>query len=127
LAKLARRVLPSMLAYQVIRWKNVALMALSYQLSRRRPQLAKAIIRKGVMAQLPEGYDVDTHFRPVYDPWDQRLCVCPDGDLFRAISQGDATIVTDQVERFHELTRRFLGAATEPAWKVHLSGVSASA
>jgi cation diffusion facilitator CzcD-associated flavoprotein CzcO len=102
LAKVARRVLPPMLAYQAIRWKNVALMALSYQLSRRRPHLAKAVIRKGVKAQLPEGYDVDTHFRPLYDPWDQRLCVCPDGDLFRVVSDGHASIVTDEIDTFTE-------------------------
>jgi cation diffusion facilitator CzcD-associated flavoprotein CzcO len=102
LAKLARRFLPSMAAYQAIRWKNVALMSLSYQLSRRRPRLMKAIIRKGVQGQLPQGYDVDTHFKPSYNPWDQRLCVCPDGDLFRAIRHGQASIVTDQVETFTE-------------------------
>src|SRR4051812_43253394 len=75
LAKLARKVLPSRAAYQAIRWKNVGLMSLSYQLSRRRPRLAKALIRRGVESQLPEGYDVDTHFKPNYNPWDQRLCV----------------------------------------------------
>jgi cation diffusion facilitator CzcD-associated flavoprotein CzcO len=77
-------------------------MSLSYQLSRRRPRLAKALIRKGVEAQLPEDYDVDTHFSPHYSPWDQRLCVCPDGDLFKAISSDRAAIVTDQVESFTE-------------------------
>jgi cation diffusion facilitator CzcD-associated flavoprotein CzcO len=102
LAKLARRMLPTNLAYQAVRWKNVALMALSYQLSRRRPQLIKAIIRRGVASQLPEGYEVDTHFKPSYNPWDQRLCVCPDGDLFEAIRDGAATIVTDEVQRFTE-------------------------
>jgi cation diffusion facilitator CzcD-associated flavoprotein CzcO len=102
LAKLARRTLPATLAYQAVRWKNVALMSLSYQLSRRRPRLIKAIIRKGVQSQLPEGYDVDTHFRPHYNPWDQRLCVCPDGDLFKAIRDGGASIVTDEVQSFTE-------------------------
>src|SRR5437764_13440988 len=63
------------------------------------------------MAQLPEGYDVDTHFRPSYDPWDQRLCVCPDGDLFRAISSGRASIVTDQIETFTENGIRLRGGA----------------
>jgi cation diffusion facilitator CzcD-associated flavoprotein CzcO len=102
LAKLARRTLPATLAYQAVRWKNVALMSLSYQLSRRRPRLIKAIIRKGVESQLPEGYDVDTHFKPHYNPWDQRLCVCPDGDLFKAIRHGRASIVTDEVQSFTE-------------------------
>jgi monooxygenase len=102
LAKVARRVLPPRAAYQAIRWKNVGLMSLSYQLSRRRPRLAKALIRRGVESQLPEGYDVDTHFKPDYNPWDQRLCVCPDGDLFQAIRDGQASIVTDQIEIFTE-------------------------
>jgi monooxygenase len=102
LAKVARRVLPPMAAYQAIRWKNVGLMSLSYQLSRRRPHWIKAIIRKGVKSQLPEGYDVDTHFKPQYNPWDQRLCVCPDGDLFKAIRHGQASIVTDQIDTFTE-------------------------
>jgi cation diffusion facilitator CzcD-associated flavoprotein CzcO len=62
----------------------------------------KAMIRRGAQRQLPDGYDVDTHFRPDYDPWDQRLCVVPDGDLFAAVSAGRASIVTDQVQAFTE-------------------------
>jgi monooxygenase len=100
LAKLARRLLPEMAAYRLVRWKNVALMSLSYQLSRRRPRLVKAAIRRGVRSQLPAGFDVDTHFAPLYDPWDQRLCVCPDADLFKALSDGTASIVTDRIESF---------------------------
>ena len=59
-----------------------------YQLSQRRPELVKRMLRKGVERQLPEGYDIDTHFTPRYDPWDQRLCLVPDGDLFKAITAG---------------------------------------
>jgi cation diffusion facilitator CzcD-associated flavoprotein CzcO len=62
----------------------------------------KRIIRSGVVRQLPDGYDVDTHFKPRYDPWDQRLCIVPDGDLFRSIRHGDASVVTDRIERFTE-------------------------
>jgi monooxygenase len=102
LATLARRWLPEMAAYQLVRWKNVALMGISYQLSRRLPRFMKAVIRHGVRARLPADFDVDAHFTPRYDPWDQRLCVCPDGDLFAALSSGTASIVTDQVERFTE-------------------------
>jgi monooxygenase len=102
LANLARRLLPEMTAYRVVRWKNVALMALSYQLSRRRPRLVKAVIRRGARSQLPEGFDVDTHFKPRYDPWDERLCVCPEGDLFRALAAGTASIVTDRIETIGE-------------------------
>ncbi|MGI8505547.1 MAG: flavin-containing monooxygenase [Solirubrobacteraceae bacterium] len=111
IAEALRRVLPPMAAYQATRFKNVALMTLSYQLSRRRPLLAKAIIRKGVQRQLPDGFDVDTHFKPSYNPWDQRMCVCPDGDLFRALRSGSASIVTDQVQTFTETGIRLRSGA----------------
>jgi cation diffusion facilitator CzcD-associated flavoprotein CzcO len=101
-AEWLRRRLPRKAAYQTVRWKNVGLMTLSYQLSRRRPELMKSLIRRGAQRQLPDGYDVDTHFRPTYDPWDQRMCVVPDGDLFAAVSAGRASIVTDQVQTFTE-------------------------
>jgi monooxygenase len=101
-AEWLRRRLPKMAAYHLVRVKNVALMTLSYQLSRRRPNLMKSIIRRGAQRQLPDGYDVDTHFKPDYNPWDQRMCVVPDGDLFAAVSAGRASIVTDQVETFTE-------------------------
>jgi monooxygenase len=111
LDRLARRLLPEMLAYQLVRWKNVALMALSYQLSRRRPRLVKAVIRRGVRSQLPDGFDVDTHFAPLYDPWDQRMCVVPDADLFRALHAGTASIVTDRIETFTERGLKLAGGA----------------
>ncbi|UTI66342.1 NAD(P)/FAD-dependent oxidoreductase [Paraconexibacter antarcticus] len=95
-----RRVLPEKAAYAVTRWKNVLLTMGQYQLSQRRPAIVKAAIRRMVTRQLPEGYDVDTHFRPSYDPWDQRLCLVPDGDLFRALRSGRAEVVTDRIETF---------------------------
>ena len=101
-AEWLRRRLPKKAAYHLVRVKNVALMTLSYQLSRRRPSLMKSLIRAGARRQLPDGYDVDMHFKPGYDPWDQRLCVVPDGDLFATVSAGKATIVTDQVQTFTE-------------------------
>ena len=97
-----RRRLPAGAAYQLIKWRNVIVMALLYQLSRRRPALIKRVIRQGIARQLPEGYDVDTHFRPTYDPWDQRMCFVPDGDLFAALSDGSASIATGPVETFTE-------------------------
>ena len=102
LAEWLRRRLPRMAAYHAVRVKNVALMTLSYQLSRRRPNLMKSLIRRGAQRQLPDGYDVDTHFRPDYNPWDQRMCVVPDGDLFAAVTSGRASIVTDEVQTFTE-------------------------
>ncbi|MDQ1696646.1 MAG: monooxygenase, partial [Frankiaceae bacterium] len=101
-AKPLQRLLPARLAYPILRWKNVLLSMLSFELSRRRPALMKAIIRKGMQKQLPADYDVRTHFSPRYNPWDQRLCLVPDGDLFRVLSSGRASIVTDQIETFTE-------------------------
>src|SRR5262249_8363763 len=70
--------------------------------SRRRPQLMKSLIRRGVEARLPADYDVDTHFTPRYNPWDQRLCLVPDGDLFEAIGAGRVSVRTAEIETFTE-------------------------
>jgi monooxygenase len=102
LADRLRRRLPTSVAYPLVRWKNILLQMASFQLSRRFPRLMKALLRKGVAAGLPDGYDVDTHFAPRYDPWDQRLCLVPDGDLFAAIRSGRASIQTDTVATFTE-------------------------
>ena len=100
IADLVRRVLPPDAAYKVVRRKNIATSGLSYHLSRRWPKAMSRVFVSGVRRQLPEGYDVATHFTPRYDPWTQRLCVVPDGDLFTAISAGQASVVTDRVVRF---------------------------
>jgi monooxygenase len=97
-----RRFLPDKAVYTIVRWKNVMIQALIYQLSRRRPRAIKRFIRKGVERSLPAGYDIDKHFRPKYNPWDQRMCLVPNGDLFKAIRDGEATVVTDTIERFTE-------------------------
>jgi cation diffusion facilitator CzcD-associated flavoprotein CzcO len=97
-----RRFLPDKAVYAIVRWKNVFLQGVSYRLSRKRPELMKKLLRKGVMKALPPGYDVDTHFKPKYNPWDQRLCLVPDADLFRALGDGSAEIVTDRIEAFTE-------------------------
>jgi cation diffusion facilitator CzcD-associated flavoprotein CzcO len=102
IARFLRRILPEKLAYPVIRWKNVALTTLSFQISRRRPAIVKNVIRKTVERQLPADYDVDKHFTPTYNPWDQRVCLVPDGDLFTAIRRGDASVVTDHIDTFTE-------------------------
>jgi monooxygenase len=102
LANLLRRFLPAKTAYTIVRWKNVLLQMGSYQLSRRRPNFMRRLLRKGVEKALPPGYDVDKHFNPTYKPWDQRLCLVPDGDLFEAISSDRADIVTDSIETFTE-------------------------
>ena len=110
-ADFVRPALPTKLAYSVIRWKNVLMTMLVFQLSRRRPRWVKALIRKGVERQLPAGYDVDTHFTPRYNPWDQRMCLVPDGDLFKALSDGSASIVTDRIETFTETGLRLASGA----------------
>ena len=74
---------------------------LVYRLSKRRPNFVRNALRKGAVSALPEGYDVDKHFNPKYDPWDQRLCLVPDGDLFEAISAGRAEVVTDRIASLH--------------------------
>ena len=102
LADLLRKRLPTKFAYPIVKWKNVLLTTGFFQLSRRAPRLTKALIRRGVMSRLPDGYDVDTHFSPRYQPWDQRLCLVPDGDLFDSLSAGRASIVTNRIETFTE-------------------------
>ena len=102
LAAALRRFLPDRFVYPAVRWKNVLVQTLFYQLSRRRPEVVKCFVRKGVEAALPPGYDVDTHFKPRYDPWDQRMCLVPNGDLFRALREGSASVVTDTIATFDE-------------------------
>ncbi|HEY5815871.1 MAG TPA: NAD(P)/FAD-dependent oxidoreductase [Solirubrobacterales bacterium] len=102
IANWLRRRLPDRVAYSIVRWKNVLIQTAFYQLSRRRPQAVKRFIRRGVERALPAGYDVDKHFTPRYDPWDQRMCLVPDGDLFEAISSGEASVVTDRIASFTE-------------------------
>jgi monooxygenase len=102
LANTLRRLLGYRRAYPIVRWKNVALGTLIYELSRRRPRVMKSMIRKGLLRRLPPGYDVDTHFQPRYQPWDQRMCFVPDGDLFAAIADGRASVVTDRIKEFTE-------------------------
>ena len=100
IARLLRRALPSRWAGPAIRWYKAITTQGMYALSRRRPELVKALLRKAVERQLPPGYDVETHFTPRYNPWDQRLCVVPNGDLFQAIKAGTASVVTDHIASF---------------------------
>ncbi|WP_346618776.1 NAD(P)/FAD-dependent oxidoreductase [Blastococcus montanus] len=102
LALALRSRLPARLAYPIVRWKNVLTSTALYQLSRRRPALVRALVRRLTAKQLPAGVDVDTHFNPPYDPWDQRLCLVPDGDLFRSLRAGTASIATDRIRTFTE-------------------------
>jgi cation diffusion facilitator CzcD-associated flavoprotein CzcO len=89
-------------AHRIARAKNVRLQRLIWNLSKRRPNLMRRLIRAATVRSLPEGYEVDTHFKPPYNPWDQRLCIVPDGDLFKAISRGDVSVATGQIEALTE-------------------------
>jgi monooxygenase len=111
LAQRLRR-LPEKVAFPIVRWKSILLAMASYQLSRRRPDVLRGLIRKATARQLPDHIDVDTHFKPAYDPWDQRLCFVPDGDLFKALRRGTASVVTDTIETFTERGIR-LGSGEE--------------
>jgi monooxygenase len=102
IANVVRRLLPPKVAYPIVRWKNVLVTTVFFQASRHLPRLVKTIIRKAAEKQLPDGYAIDPHFTPSYDPWDQRVCLVPDGDLFRAIRHGQASVATDKVATFTE-------------------------
>jgi cation diffusion facilitator CzcD-associated flavoprotein CzcO/pimeloyl-ACP methyl ester carboxylesterase len=99
-ARWTHRVLPRTLADSATKWKSVGLGIATYAYARKRPDHMKALILKGVRAQLPENYEVERDFEPRYDPWDQRICLVPDADLFEAMRGGKAEIVTDHVARF---------------------------
>ena len=92
--------LPESWVYRIIRWKRVLLQTYVFKLSRKRPQLVKKFLLGQVRKELGEDYDVDKHFTPSYNPWDQRLCAVPEGDLFRAIREQRAEVVTDTINRF---------------------------
>ena len=111
IANALRRMLPGGAAYAAARWKNVLKSMFFYHLARKRPALFKRGLRKGVVQALGPEYDVDTHFAPRYQPWDERLCIAPDGDLFQAIRAGRASIVTDRIDTFTETGIRLRSGA----------------
>jgi cation diffusion facilitator CzcD-associated flavoprotein CzcO len=110
-----RERLPLKLAYALTRWRNVLFGMYFYQLCKRRPERVKALLLGGVRKALGPDYDVGTHFTPRYNPWDQRLCLVPDADFFRAIRQGRVSVVTDHIETFTETGIRLKSGAELPA------------
>jgi len=100
LADAMRRVFPGNLAYTLTRLKNTLMGMALYQLSRRRPEQVKRLIRKQLRRALGPDFDIDRHFTPPYKPWDQRLCLLPDGDLYIALREKRASIVTDHIDKF---------------------------
>jgi monooxygenase len=101
-AKWLRQHLPKRMAYPVIRWKQILFGVFFYTLARKRPEATKKAIINLVQQALGPDYNVERHFSPLYNPWDQRLCLVPDYDLFKAIKEGKVSVVTDQVESFNE-------------------------
>lgn len=101
IANWLRALFPARAAYAITRWKNVLLGMLFYNLARRRPSVMKRLIAKGVKKELGEEAAVK-HFTPNYNPWDQRLCLVPDSDLFRSVCEGKASVITDHIETFTE-------------------------
>ena len=94
--------LPEKAAHVVNRWKAIGFATAQYQLARKFPKYFRKTLLTMAKRRLPEGYDVEKHFGPRYNPWDQRLCLAPNGDLFKAIRKGKADVVTDTIETFTE-------------------------
>jgi cation diffusion facilitator CzcD-associated flavoprotein CzcO len=102
IANLLRRLLPDRWAYAITRWKNTQLQQYLYRLTRTRPELVRNKLLKRVRQELGADFDVEKHFTPSYQPWDERLCLVPNSDLFKAIRSGKASIVTDHIDTFTE-------------------------
>jgi cation diffusion facilitator CzcD-associated flavoprotein CzcO len=98
--------------YSFVRWRNVLRTMVIFQLCRRAPGLMRRVFMRLAAGQLPAGYDLETHFTPTYNPWDQRVCLASDGDLFRVLSDGSASIVTAKIERFTEDGISLVGGET---------------
>lgn len=98
----ARKLLGDRLGFEATRQKNIAQQRVIYEACQRFPKLSRKVIRKVNQAVLPDSFDVDKHFNPPYDPWDQRLCAVPDSDLFKALGTGKASVVTDRIATFTE-------------------------
>ncbi|AIO30169.1 FAD-containing monooxygenase EthA [Burkholderia cenocepacia] len=102
IAETLRKLMPHAWAYAIVRRKNIAISRGIWHLCRTRPKTARRLIRYLNKRQLPKDYPVDVHFNPPYNPWDQRLCAVPDGDLFKAIRDGRASVVTDRIKTITE-------------------------
>jgi cation diffusion facilitator CzcD-associated flavoprotein CzcO len=100
IANVLRKLLPAKMAYDIVRWKNVSFGMWFYEQTRKHPEKVRANLLGRLQKLLPEGYDMGKHFTPKYNPWDQRLCLVPDADLFDAIKARKADIVTDTIDRF---------------------------
>jgi cation diffusion facilitator CzcD-associated flavoprotein CzcO len=102
LASALSKFMPKSLAFRIVRWYRIIFQQIMYTIIRARPEKTGERLLDLVREQLPAGYDVEKHFHPRYNPWDQRLCVVPDGDLFETIKKGKASVETDEIETFTE-------------------------
>lgn len=102
IANFLRKVLPAKLAYAITRWKNIRWQQTVYRRTRTKPEKVKQFLLKRLRKELGPDYDIETHFTPRYNPWDQRLCLVPNSDFFNAIKAGKSSIVTDQLNTFTE-------------------------
>jgi monooxygenase len=115
IANWLRAKLPGKVAYGATRWKNVLMGMFFYRMTRKQPAKVKEKLLGMVREHLGPDYDVATHFTPRYNPWDQRLCLVPDADLFASIKAGDASVETDTIERFVPEGIRLSSGKTLPA------------
>jgi cation diffusion facilitator CzcD-associated flavoprotein CzcO len=95
-----RKITNNTVAYYVMRWQNIFLQSWGFKKARKYPKKVKAFLINLVKDHLPDGFDVNKHFTPPYNPWEQRLCLVPDGDLFNAINDGKASVVTEHIDEF---------------------------
>jgi len=102
IANFLRKVLPDKVAYAITRWKNIRWQQAVYRRTRDDPEKVKNMLLDWVRKELGPNYDVETHFTPRYNPWDQRLCLVPNSDLFHSIRSGKASVVTDHIDTFTE-------------------------
>ncbi|MFW0782964.1 NAD(P)/FAD-dependent oxidoreductase [Gordonia sp. CPCC 206044] len=102
IANALKRFLGDERGYAWTRQKNIAQQRITFEFCQRFPSLARRVIRGVNKSQLPDGYPVDEHFHPPYNPWDQRLCVVPDADLYRTLRKGTTSVVTDRIDTFTE-------------------------
>lgn len=100
IANRLRQLLPETMANRLTRWKNIKISEFFYKRTRTKPKKIRAMILKQVRKSLGSAIDVDRHFNPTYNPWDQRLCLIPNGDLFKALKSGKASVVTDEIKTF---------------------------
>ena len=102
IANVLRKILPERLAYRIVRWKNIRLQTFIFKLARKRPGIVRRFLLSHARRALGKDYDVETHFTPNYNPWEQRLCLIPNDDLFEAVKSGRASVVTDRIGTFTE-------------------------